>query len=157
MVASADVKGLNLWAGAAGPSMRFSGSPDLAGDEVMSVRAGRGACLRLARYLVIAATLAAVAWGGCYALKRNLKASFGYGVRATFEALPADDSGLEAWLASQPGVVRTYVHRDGRVMRVGWIMVQNLAYEPPEPDVRAALEMLGYRGMTDFRPHDRCE
>lgn len=48
--------------------------------------------------LVIVLVLAAIIWAGWNALERCLTVDRSYGVRATFEVLPADDEALTAML-----------------------------------------------------------
>ena len=75
-----------------------------------------------------------------------IPASQGYSVRAAFAKLPANDRELEQWLRNQPGVVSHTAHvlRDGQVVRVSWIMTQDLAGKPHTPDLLPAWQRMGY-------------
>jgi hypothetical protein len=96
--------------------------------------------------------------GGCVAcgwcVLRQVKASIGYSIRVDCESLPPDDEAIEQWLKTQPGIVErtATVHRDGKSVRMGWIMVQSIGpRKPPVPDIRAALERFGYHGAGPIR------
>lgn len=82
-----------------------------------------------------------------------------YAVRAEFAELPADDRELEQWLCSQPGVVKAFVERDGKALRVYWIMTQSLAGEPHPPALELAWERMGYESLNpktvDWNWHDK--
>ncbi len=82
---------------------------------------------------------------------RLIPASRGYVVRAEFADLPASDRKLEEWMRSQPGVVAHTAHviRDGKALRVGWIMTQNGYRIPRTPDLQTAWRRMGYSTPTN--------
>jgi hypothetical protein len=82
---------------------------------------------------------------------RLIPASRGYVVRAEFADLPASDRKLEEWLRNQPGVVEHTAHviRDGKALRVGWIMTQNGYRIPRTPDLQTAWLRMGYSNPTN--------
>lgn len=86
---------------------------------------------------------------GIQLVRKNLRASLGYAVEAQFGHLPTDDTELTAWIQPQPGIVRHTVHvervgSDGTTLRVVFIQSQNLAGEPPLPDLDGACVRFGY-------------
>lgn len=84
----------------------------------------------------------------------QMRASIGYGIRAEFTTLPADDHEFEQWFASQPGVAKSFVKRNGNSVGVIWVQVQTVSSRmPPVPDYRAAFERFRYRGMVSFDPN----
>src|SRR4051812_47364721 len=56
-----------------------------------------------AKVVMGAVILLIVAGLWIWQMGRMIKASYGYGVEATFAELPVDDDGFEAWLKTQPG------------------------------------------------------
>lgn len=106
--------------------------------------------MRIVKYLAVGVAVLLVLLLARQLALQKVRASFSYGVRAEFREVPPEDKELEQWLASQPGVVRVGVGRDGKVIQVVWIMVQNLRGSPSAPDIRSEFERLGYRGLVDY-------
>ena len=77
---------------------------------------------------------------------RTLRVSRLSCVRADFSRLPADDGPLESWLKAESGVVQHTVHikREGKTIRVWFIMSQDIFNRPPHPDLAGACDSLGY-------------
>ncbi len=95
---------------------------------------------------VVVAGFGAAGWYGL----RQIPVSFGYSIRGDFEALPENDTPLEEWLRSQPGVLGypLLIERHNRSVGVTWMMTQTAgSREPPAPDLRRAFEQFGYRGL----------
>ena len=102
--------------------------------------------------VVVLFVIAGLVVAGWYGL-RQMKASFSYGICAEFEHLPENDTEFETWIKAQPGVVRADVVRTGNSVGVIFIMVQTVgSRQPPVPDVSAAFDRLGYKGLirTDY-------
>ena len=85
----------------------------------------------------------------------KFKPTIGYGIRAEFRSLPADDAALIAWMKEQPGVINCYVNRDSdTIIVVYWNMSQNVA-GPPTPELRDVFDTFGYKRLVSFDPHWR--
>jgi hypothetical protein len=87
--------------------------------------------------------------GGVALARKIFHASLLCSVKSQFAQVPPDDSQLTQWIQSQPGVVGhtvivTRIGSDRKTVRVNFIMDQNLAGEPPDPDLDAACERFGY-------------
>lgn len=80
----------------------------------------------------------------------GVRASVGYGVRASFARLPETDIALGQWLESQPGVLKSHVVREDGAIRINWIMSQDLTGKPSSPDLRANFEQFGYVGLAEY-------
>ena len=102
--------------------------------------------------LVIVSLLLTAAWVGL----KSIPASLLYEFSAEFTELPPDDTVLEQWLQTQPGVAKATVGmREGEPNKVVvlLVMVRNGWGEPPLPDLDAKCDELGYKGRVDrFRP-----
>jgi len=48
-------------------------------------------------------------------------------------ALPPDDQALEGWLKARPGVAVAYVSREASTLKITFVIVRNMAGEPPLP------------------------
>lgn len=87
----------------------------------------------------------------------NFKPTIGYGIRAEFRRLPADDAALIAWMKEQPGVINCHVNRDSdTTIVVYWNMSQNMA-GPPTPELRDVFDTFGYKRLVSYDPHWRDE
>lgn len=108
------------------------------------------------RTAIIACLIATAIGAACFALSL-IPASRAYAVESQFSAAPSDDSGFDAWLKSQTGVVPHTVHvqRHDDVLVLTFIMTQNSWRNPPFPDVENAASRLGYsidsNGFVDQR------
>jgi hypothetical protein len=105
----------------------------------------------------MAVLTAALAAGWAWLM--SLPASLGYTVEAEFTELPPDDTALENWLLSQPGVASAFVGQragDPKVLVIHLLMTRNSWGQPPLPDFEAKCEELGYRGREGrFRDSTR--
>ena len=104
-------------------------------------------------FLVALLVVGGIAGGACYRL-RQIQASIGYAIQVEFEQMPPDDEALGQWLKTQPGVVpnTAHVQRDGKSLRMWWIMTQSIGpREPPVPDFSAAFERFAYIGAGPIR------
>jgi hypothetical protein len=99
---------------------------------------------------VIIVLVVILACGGVYHLvTHNVHASLGYCLEARFKAFPENDKAIKAWILSQPDIVSNTVcvgrfDDDKRLLAVCFTQVQNMAGEPPIPDLDAACKRLGY-------------
>ena len=96
--------------------------------------------------LVMVAVVTAVCWTGLH----WIRVSRAYAVRAEFAHLPPNDERLVQWLSSQPGVVKALVDRDRRkpVIRVYWIMSQDLRNRPSAPKLSDNWVAFGYNDLV---------
>jgi hypothetical protein len=79
-------------------------------------------------------------------------------MRAEYARMPADDLNLVQWLRAQPGVVEHTVHvkREGRVLRVWLMMMQDMRGSQPLPDLSRACDSLGYSPFVVWE-EDTCD
>ena len=98
--------------------------------------------------LLIAMALAGLVFAAFRLAATIIRPSIVYGESAEFAELPADDRAIEQWLATQPGVVRTFATRESNTIRVNWIMSRDLLGNPPIPNLRDQFERFGYRGLS---------
>jgi hypothetical protein len=107
---------------------------------------------KLATTAIVGTVLAASAWAGL----KSIPASMGCSVWAEFKSLPPDDSALESWLKSQPGVAVVLISRGSKRVEVDFIQVRDGWGRPPLPDLDTKCDELGYRGRVgSFRDRDR--
>jgi len=107
--------------------------------------------MRAVKWLAAVGIVVAVLATGWHLFRKNVYVSLGYCVEARFSSLPPNDKELCEWLKSQPGVVRhtVWISREGadrKLLKVGFIMSQNLYREPPFPDLGNRCKLLGYAG-----------
>ncbi len=103
---------------------------------------------RIVYIMCMVAMVVVAAW---LIARERLVASVGYNLCDTFSVMPADDSGLVAWLYQQPGIVKARFSREGDMLTINFIQVRNLAGRPRIPDLDSAAEALGYQGGHGFR------
>ena len=106
--------------------------------------------MRYRQALIVFAILVAVLVGG-WAWLMSLSASLGYEVEAEFTDFPPDDTALQDWLRSQPGVVTACVGQrasEPKVLVVCFLMTRNGWGYPPLPDLETKCDDLGYRGRV---------
>lgn len=65
--------------------------------------------------------------------------------RIDFTSLPESDDALREWLASQPGVLGSSVHRDGQTVVVEY--VRSIWSDGPVPLLLTETQRLGYGGV----------
>jgi hypothetical protein len=106
--------------------------------------------IRIAKWLFLAAVVIGVVNAMWAVFCHNVHASLGYVVEARFEKMPPNDKALMEWLRSQPGVIPHLVaigrFDDGKLLYVSFTMSQNLAGQPPFPDLNGQVSSLGYTG-----------
>jgi hypothetical protein len=108
--------------------------------------------MRAVKWLTVLGVFAGVLLAAWYWVRQTTHVSWGYCVEARFAALPVDDKPLCEWLKTQPGVVPdstvsvTREGPDGKLLKVSFIQVRNLAGNPPFPGLDAACMRLGYSG-----------
>jgi hypothetical protein len=75
-----------------------------------------------------------------------------YCLKAECAQMPANDERLEEWLKAQTGVVEDTIHikREGRSLRVWFLMIQNSYDSPPMPDLSKACDSLGYKPWLEW-------
>ena len=103
------------------------------------------------RLVTLAAILVVVLilLGAVQMVRKTIHASLGYTVESRFAQLPADDSQLQAWIRSQPGIAAHTVSVDrvdheGKTVRVFFIQSRALSGDPPLPDLDGACNRFGY-------------
>ena len=106
--------------------------------------------MKVARWLVPICFLFALLGGCCLTYCHFVHISWGCGIRAKFAELPPDDKEFEVWLRRQPGVVEHTVHvsRDDNIVEVLYIQSRNGFNEPPQLNLLAKFEEMGYKGAV---------
>jgi hypothetical protein len=94
------------------------------------------------------------AWYFCFHL---IQVGHQYLKHTSYKKMPADDKALETWLKAQPGVLThtVVIKRMPSDIVVGVMMEQNLAGEPPLPDLSKACEQLGYSPYCEWMDDPR--
>jgi hypothetical protein len=100
------------------------------------------------KYVLGGVVLVLVGVMSCELFLSNTGARFGCNLIADFEAMPANDGELTAWLRVQPGVVPDSLHvfRKRQSLIVVFLIDRNLQGRPAVPDLGAKCKTLGYAG-----------